>query len=919
MAMKQEKMWHALDSQHTLEELETDREQGLTGDEAASRLERYGRNELPEGKKTPVILKFLKHFNDVLIYILLVAAGITAILGHWLDTIVIVIVAVVNATIGFVQEHRAEQALEGIKNMLSPEAQVRRGGQTSKIEAAEVVPGDIILLNPGDKIPADLRLLSSDNLKVEESALTGESTSVEKQTKALEEEATLGDRTNMVFSGTTVASGTGVGVAVETGDRTEIGKINQSIASVEDIQTPLLKQTAHFGKMISIVIVAVALLMFGFGYWLRDYETGELLLSVIGLAVAAIPEGLPAILSIILAIGVQNMAGRNAIVRNLPSVETLGAVSVICSDKTGTLTKNEMTVTSVVTASREYEVTGTGYAPEGEIRKEDGEQEADPEEDRTLKRLLVCGVTCNDSVLTKEEGEWTLQGDPTEGCLLTLASKAKGDVPELEVKSKLPFDSEYKYMAVLTEDEGRPVIYVKGAPDRLFEMAETQADHDGNSSFDSGFWQDQMQVHARKGQRVIGLAMKELPEGSSTDRVDHDDLKEGLVFLGLAGIVDPPRDEVVDAIRECKNAGIEVKMITGDHKETAMAIGEQLGIGDGEHAIEGRELDRMSKEELKEAAQQYSIFARTSPQNKLQLVEALQSSGNICAMTGDGVNDAPALKRADVGVAMGIKGTEVSKDASEMVLADDNFSTIVKAVKEGRRVYDNLKKTILFILPTNGAESFLIMASILLGTMIPLTPIQILWVNMVSSVTVSLALAFERIEPGAMKRPPRNPVTPLLSGYYIFRILFVSVLLGGGTLAMNMSMLDNGYEQGTVNTVTMQTIVLAQMFHLFNCRTELEPAFGKGFFANKAVFVVSGLLIALQMSITYLPFMNNVFGTVPLGLSYWMFPLLMGAAVFVVIEIEKAITRNIVRRRNENGGGGQDGHTGANGAAPSQV
>lgn len=919
MAMKQEKMWHALDSQHTLEELETDREQGLTGDEAASRLERYGRNELPEGKKTPVILKFLKHFNDVLIYILLVAAGITAILGHWLDTIVIVIVAVVNATIGFVQEHRAEQALEGIKNMLSPEAQVRRGGQTSKIEAAEVVPGDIILLNPGDKIPADLRLLSSDNLKVEESALTGESTSVEKQTKALEEEATLGDRTNMVFSGTTVASGTGVGVAVETGDKTEIGKINQSIASVEDIQTPLLKQTAHFGKMISIVIVAVALLMFGFGYWLRDYETGELLLSVIGLAVAAIPEGLPAILSIILAIGVQNMAGRNAIVRNLPSVETLGAVSVICSDKTGTLTKNEMTVTSVVTASREYEVTGTGYAPEGEIRKEDEEQEADPEEDRTLKRLLVCGVTCNDSVLTKEEGEWTLQGDPTEGCLLTLASKAKGDVPELEVKSKLPFDSEYKYMAVLTEDEGRPVIYVKGAPDRLFEMAESQADQNGNSSFDSGFWQDQMQAHARKGQRVIGLAMKELPEGSSTDRVDHDDLKEGLVFLGLAGIVDPPRDEVVDAIRECKNAGIEVKMITGDHKETAMAIGEQLGIGDGEHAIEGRELDRMSKEELKEAAQQYSIFARTSPQNKLQLVEALQSSGNICAMTGDGVNDAPALKRADVGVAMGIKGTEVSKDASEMVLADDNFSTIVKAVKEGRRVYDNLKKTILFILPTNGAESFLIMASILLGTMIPLTPIQILWVNMVSSVTVSLALAFERIEPGAMKRPPRNPVTPLLSGYYIFRILFVSVLLGGGTLAMNMSMLDNGYEQGTVNTVTMQTIVLAQMFHLFNCRTELEPAFGKGFFANKAVFVVSGLLIALQMSITYLPFMNNVFGTVPLGLSYWMFPLLMGAGVFVVIEIEKAITRNIVRRRNENGGGGQDGRTGANGAAPSQV
>ncbi|WP_244444722.1 cation-transporting P-type ATPase [Paenibacillus camerounensis] len=906
MAEKQDKLWHALDSQHTLEALKTDSEQGLSSGEAKNRLDRYGKNELPEGKKTPVILKFLKHFNDVLIYILLAAAVVMAILGHFSDTVVIVIVAIVNATIGFMQEHRAEQALEGIKNMLSPEAQVRRDGNLTKIEAAEVVPGDIVLLSAGDKIPADLRMLSSDNLKVEESALTGESTSVEKQTGALEKEVTLGDRTNIVFSGTTVSSGTGTGVAVATGDQTEIGKINKSIASVEEQSTPLLKQTAHFGKMVSIVIVAVAALMFGFGYWLRDYEVGELLLSVIGLAVAAIPEGLPAILSIILAIGVQNMAKRKAIVRNLPSVETLGAVSVICSDKTGTLTKNEMTVTSVVTSSREYEVTGTGYAPEGEIRR-DKEQEADPEEDRTLKHLLICGVTCNDSVLTKEDGKWALQGDPTEGCLLTLAGKAQSGVPELEITSKLPFDSEYKYMAVLTKDEGRPLIYVKGAPDRLFEMAGSQAEDDGVAPFNAGFWRDQMQAHARKGQRVIGLAMKELPEGASPDQVDHDDLKEGLVFLGLAGIVDPPRDEVGDAIRECKNAGIEVKMITGDHKETAMAIGKQLGIGDGEHSIEGRELDRMSKEELQEAARQYSIFARTSPQNKLQLVEALQSSGSICAMTGDGVNDAPALKRADVGVAMGIKGTEVSKDASEMVLADDNFSTIVQAVKEGRRVYDNLKKTILFILPTNGAESFLIMASILLGTVIPLTPIQILWVNMVSSVTVSLALAFERIEPGAMKRPPRNPAAPLLSKYYIFRILFVSVLLGGGTLAMSMSLLDNGYDQSVVNTVTMQTIVLAQMFHLFNCRTELEPAFGKGFFANKAVFVVSALLILFQLSITYLPFMNKVFGTVPIGLSYWSFPLMMGAAVFVIIEIEKTITRTIVRRRSAGNISGEGG------------
>ncbi|MFS0724586.1 cation-transporting P-type ATPase [Paenibacillus sp. 1P07SE] len=897
MATEQERQWHALEDQRVFEELDVDHSEGLSSEEASKRLEEHGSNELPEEEKQSMILKFFKHFHDVLIYILLAAAVITAFLGHWLDTAVIVVVAIVNATIGFVQENKAEKALEGIKNMLSLEANVRRGGETVEVEAAEVVPGDIVLLRAGDKIPADLRLFKASNLNVEESALTGESTSVEKQTGTLEEDAVLADRTNMVYSGTTVSSGTGRGVVVATGRHTEIGKINKSIADVEEMQTPLLKQTSRFGKMISIVIVILAALMFIFGYLVRDYETGELLLSVIGLAVAAIPEGLPAILSIILAIGVQNMAGRNAIVRNLPSVETLGAVSVICSDKTGTLTKNEMTVTSIMMHEREYNVTGTGYSPEGEIQA--GDEEADAKQDGLLEEFLLCVKNCNDASLRKDEdGHWVIQGDPTEGCLITLAAKANIEVPELEVQSKIPFDSDYKYMAVLVEQEGRQVIYVKGAPDRLFDMSEHQVGADGMMPFEQAQWEERMRDHARQGERVIGVAVKELAEGEGIDELDHDDLKEGLAFLGLAGIVDPPREEAVAAVKECISAGIQVKMITGDHKETAMAIGEQLGIGDGEEGLTGKDIDGMSKGELVKAAQKYHIFARTSPQNKLQLVEALQSKGKICAMTGDGVNDAPALKRADVGVAMGIKGTEVSKDASEMVLADDNFATIVKAVKEGRRVYDNLKKTILFILPTNGAESFLIMASILLGTMMPLTPVQILWVNMVSAVTVSLALAFERLEPGAMERPPRNPKTPLLSRYYIFRILFVSVILGGGTLAMNLSLLDQGYEQAAVNTVTLHTIVVAQMFHLFNCRSELGKAFGPGFFSNRAVYVVSGLLILLQLSITYLPFMNTIFGTEAIALSYWTFPVLMGLAIFIIIEIEKWITRTIIARRD---------------------
>jgi len=884
------KSWHSQETKEVIELLGTNSTKGLSEVEAQERLNKFGENVLPEKKKESRLIRFFKHFNDILIYILLIAAVVTALLGHWVDTIVIVIVAVVNASIGFFQENKAEKALEDIKKMLSHTAQIIRDGKRVEIGASHLAVGDIVILHPGDKIPADLRIIKSDNLRIEESALTGESVPSEKNVTAIDADTPLGDRTNMAFSTTTVSAGTGIGAVVAIGQDTEIGKINRMMSEVKQITTPLLKQTASFGKTVSMVIIVIAVLVFAFGYFFRDYQTGELLMSVIGLAVAAIPEGLPAILSIILAIGVQNMAKRNAIVRTLPSVETLGSVAVICSDKTGTLTKNEMTVKSLITATGEFHVTGTGYSPKGDIMK--AEEKADFSSEPVLDELVGCFYICNEASLGKDdEGNWYVKGDPTEGALITLYEKAPVDHHETDRLATIPFDSEYKYMATLAECEDKNIIYIKGAPDRLLDMADKQLSEDGQKVFDREYWEFKIHGLAGNGQRIIGGAYKIVDKQKK--KLSHEDIQEGVVFLGLAGIIDPPREEAIEAIRQCTQAGITVKMITGDHIETAKSIGKDMGIGDGSMALEGKAIERMTDKELEEAALEYNIFARTSPEHKLRLVKALQARNIICAMTGDGVNDAPALKKADVGIAMGIKGTEVTKDAAEMVLADDNFSTIAAAVEEGRRVYDNLKKTILFILPTNGAESFLIIASILFGTLMPLTPIQILWVNMVTSVTISLALAFEKLEPDTMKQPPRSSRTPLLNGYFIWRILFVSILIGGGTLLLNLYLLANGVSEDIVRTVTIQTIVITQMFHLYNSRSIRQSAFSRDFFSNKAVFVVSGLLILLQLFITYIPFMNDVFGTVQLPLHFWIYPFAFGFLIFVIVEIEKYVMRKI--------------------------
>lgn len=879
---------HALPVATIATELETSLEDGLSGSEAAERLERFGPNRLPEPPRESLLIRFLKHFNDILIYVLFASALITLVLGHYADTAVILMVAVINAAIGFIQENKAEKALEDIKNMLPGQAQVLRDGKRLEIESAGLTLGDIVLLAPGDKVPADLRLARVDNLRIEESPLTGESVPVEKDIAPIDLEAGIGDRVNMAFSGTTVSAGTGVGLVTAVGRETEIGRINQLMAGVEPLTTPLIRQTNRFGQVVSATVLGVAVLVYLFGHFFRDYQPGELLLSVIGLAVAAIPEGLPAILSIILAVGVRNMARRKAIIRNLPSVETLGAVSVICSDKTGTLTKNEMTVKAVLTRDGHFEVEGGGYEPEGKITRDGAE--VDFSRQGVLSELLNCFNTCNDAELSHDrDGRWSVKGDPTEGALLTLFQKADLDQEPLTREQTIPFDSEYKYMATLVREHDRPVVFIKGAPDRLLDMAGAEQTAQGFEALDRPWWEERIKELAGSGYRLLGGAIKILD--NDDQELTHATLEDGVVFLGLAAIIDPPRPEAMAAVAACDEAGIRVKMITGDHVDTAKAIGRELGIGDGVKGIEGRALEEMSPEQMRKAAVTYDVFARTSPEHKLRLVEALQAEGAICAMTGDGVNDAPALKKADVGIAMGIKGTEVTKDAAEMVLADDNFSTIVAAVEEGRRVYDNLKKTILFILPTNGAESFLIIASILFGTMLPLTPVQVLWVNMVTSVTISLALAFEKAEPDIMRRPPRAASEPLLNGYFIWRIIFVSVLIGGLTLLLSVILLKAGRDQATVRTITLQTIVFCQAFHLFNNRSLRQYALDQDFTGNKVVFVVIGLMLLLQLMVTYLPFMNRIFGTVPLGISGWFWPVLLGLIVFALVEVEKLVMR----------------------------
>ncbi|TVQ50038.1 MAG: cation-transporting P-type ATPase [Gammaproteobacteria bacterium] len=878
-------------------------EQGLAAEEVDARLQRYGRNELPVAARDSWFKRFALQFHNVLIYILLIAAAGTAVLQEWVDTGVILAVVLINALIGVIQEGKAEKALDSIRAMLSPKASVLRDGERLSIDAAELVPGDLVLLKAGDRVPADLRLIKSQSLRIDEAVLTGESMAVDKETDPVQEDAGLGDRLCMAFSGTLVTYGRGSGVVMATGTGTQIGKVSELLSDVQAVTTPLLRDMAQFGRWLSLAIVLLAGITFAFGLWVRDYAGMEMFLAAVSLAVAAIPEGLPAIMTITLAIGVQRMARRNAIIRRLPAVETLGAVTVICSDKTGTLTRNEMTAQTVVTANHHYHVSGVGYAPEGRFSLWDDDiQPGDGHE--VLQALLETGALCNEAEVSRRDGQWQLNGEPTEGALTVLAMKAGLSRRELEAErprvATLPFDSAHKFMATLHDSDDGRVVLMKGAPEAVLDACSHERHADGDHELDRDRWEERIHEVAGRGQRLLALASG--PAGHDGEVLDFEHVRDGLVLLGVIGIVDPPRSEAIEAVAACRDAGIRVKMITGDHGVTARAIGQQLGIGDGETAMSGPEIERIDDEALQEKAATIDVFARTTPEHKLRLVRALQARGNVVAMTGDGVNDAPALKRADVGIAMGIKGTEASKEASAMVLADDNFASIEHAVEEGRTVYDNLKKAILFILPTNGGQAFTIVAAILLGLTLPLTPVQVLWVNMVTAVTLALALAFEPPEPGLMERPPRDPATPLLTPLLIWRIAFVSAILVAGTFGHYLWLTSTpGVSDEFARTVAINTLVMGQVFYLWNSRYILAPVFNfQGLFGSRPVLYAVALLLVLQGLFTYAPPMQTLFSTAAIGAEDWLRILAFGLVLFVLVETEKAVFRRLLGRAGAN-------------------
>jgi magnesium-transporting ATPase (P-type) len=874
-------------------------EKGLTTAEARARLERYGPNRLTEVRRRGPLARFLLQFHNVLIYILLAAAGVTALLQHWVDTAVILGVVVINAVVGFIQEGKAERAMEAIRRMLSLKAAVLRDGHQVTVPAEDLVPGDVVFVQSGDRVPADLRLFRVKNLQIDEASLTGESVPVEKNTEPVAADTPLGDRLCMAYSGTLVTYGQGSGVAVATGDATELGRISEMLAAVERIETPLLRKLKVFGRWLSVAIVAVAAATFAFGVLIQGYGATDMFMAAVGLAVAAIPEGLPAIITITLAIGVQRMARRNAIIRVLPAVETLGSVTVICSDKTGTLTRNEMTVQSMATGEHVYRVSGVGYEPHGEFLLDD--RAVDPNGHPDLLELLRAALLCNDARLRHHDGRWTIDGDPTEGALVVAAHKA-GLEARLEAERRprtdvIPFESEHRFMATLHHDHaGHGFVYLKGAPERVLEMCTHERVAGEDRPIRRAAWQRRVDELAAQGERVLAVAFRPAEPGGRELR--FEDVEEGLTLLGLVGMVDPPREEAIRAVTTCHEAGIVVKMITGDHAVTARAIAADLGIGDDGRVLTGAELERLGEEELRATVEEVNVYARVSPEHKLRLVQALQANGEVVAMTGDGVNDAPALKRADVGVAMGVKGTEAAKEAAEIVLADDNFASIEHAVEEGRTVYDNLKKALIFILPTNGGQAFVIVAAVVAGMVLPITPVQILWVNMVTAVTLALSLAFEPTEADVMRRPPRDPREPILSRFLLWRVAFVSLLLLVATFGLFLYEDLVGAPIEAARTVAVNTLVACQVFYLFSSRYLYAPAYTRaGILGNPYVLLAVGAIVLLQLGFTYAPPMQVLFGTADIDAATWGKILAAAAAVFVLVELEKALLRRLMPAR----------------------
>jgi len=856
--------WHALSLAEAEARLDVSSTAGLSEAEAAERLRRHGPNRLSERPGKPAWRRFAEQLKQPLVLVLIAAGGITAGLGEWVDASVILGVVLVNAVIGYWQEAQAEGALAALARSVAMPVTVRRGGHKRPLPAAELVPGDVVVLAAGDRLPADLRLVHHKELHTDDSLLTGESLPVAKHTAPLAADTILAERGNMAYAGTTVVAGQGTGLVIATGDATETGRIADLMASTPDLTTPLTRKMATFSSWLLWAIGALAMVTFGIGL-ARGEAAFDMFMAAVALAVGAIPEGLPAAVTVTLAIGVARMARRRAIIRRLPAVETLGSTTVICSDKTGTLTENAMTVRIVWCAGQGHTLDGHGYHPEGGITR-DGMPAAIS---GALRECLVAGTLCNDAGLHREGGHWKITGDPTEAALLVAARKGGLDEHTLGAlfprQDELPFSADRQYMATAHGGDSDAVVYVKGALERLLPHCVDQLGADGRLvPLDPAIVEAAAQALAGQGMRVLLLARRVFALNSPLTATDVD----RLTLLGLVGMIDPPRQAVVAAIRHCHSAGIRVKMITGDHAATALAIARQIGIP-GERALTGRELAALDNAALVAAAHEIDVFARVEPEQKLRLVRALQTRGEVVAMTGDGVNDAPALKQADIGIAMGLGGTEVAKEAAAMVLTDDNFASIEAAVEEGRGVWDNLVKFITWTLPTNFGEGLVIVAAIVFGSTLPITPLQILWINMTTAVLLGLTLAFEPIERGIMSRPPRRLTTPVLDGALIRRIVLVSLLLLGGAFGLFLRELAQGHTLAEARTVAVNVFVLTEMLYLFNCRSLTRSFWSLGVFSNLWVWGGLATMAVLQLLLTYWPPLNAVFQTAPIGLAEW--------------------------------------------------
>jgi Ca2+-transporting ATPase len=885
-AILRKKVWHSLSISEALRLWEVDDEKGLSDEEVIRRQQLFGMNILTPKKGKPAWLRFLLQFNQPLVYILLAASLVTLILKEWVDSSVIFGVVLINSIVGFLQEAKALNALAALARSMTTQTVVLRGGVEKNVSSTGLVPGDIVMIASGDKVPADMRVLKVRDLQVNESALTGESLPVEKKTEPVPEGTGLGDRVDMVYTSGLVTYGQGRAVIVATGDHTEVGKISELISSAEDLATPLTKKIAHFSHFLLYVILGLAGLTFLVGV-LRGQPAVEMFMAAVALAVGAIPEGLPAAVTITLAIGVSRMAKRRAIIRKLPAVETLGSAMIICSDKTGTLTENQMTVQEIFAEGKLYEVTGAGYLPEGEVRHGDGR--VDPVSFPVLKECLTAGLLCNSSRLIEKNGRYEVEGDPTEGALIVSARKAGLDAgkPGFGMKrlDMIPFESEHQYMATLHESgDGRPpVIYMKGSVEKILERCENSENKKDVLAH--------AEAMASKGLRVLAFAQKRALPGILS--LEHKDLGE-MIFLGLQGMIDPPRKEAIRAIQSGYTAGMRVKMITGDHVLTATAIAKQLGLkrsatADDLIAFSGKQIETMDDAAFVDAADKASVFARVTPEQKLRLVKALQSLGNIVAMTGDGVNDAPALKQANIGIAMGITGTEVAKEAADMVLTDDNFASIEAAVEEGRSVFENLKKFIVWSLPTNLGEGLSILLAIFLGAALPILPVQILWVNMTTAIFLGMMLAFEPKEKGIMTRPPQDPKLPIMTRDVVIRTLYVGLLLVAGVFGLFELELSRGESLEKARSVATTMLVMGELFYLFNCRSLTKSAFAIGFFSNAWVLWGVGVMLLIQGLYIYAPAMNKLFHSAPMSLDAWLRILGVSLIIYLTVGIEKKI------------------------------